>query len=593
MVSPVGRRWSICWQLIGVLGVVWSTWAYAERPTAPHLLPEKTLVYVRVADSQEAIGAFQKTSLGRILRDEQVRPLIGKLYQSAEDAYKQIEDRVGLTLDELLQLPQGEACFAVVEAPQGPPVLMLLVDVRDKMPLAEKLLARFFEELGAQGIDLRVESYDGTDITVLTGRQGNSACLFSRDGTVVMTTSVELAKEVLDLWSGGGDVRTLADNPAFAAIMQQSVGTKEERPQLSWFIDPIGLYRNIARGNITLQAGIAFLNPLGLDAVEGIGGSFIMAADEFDTISHIHVLVRSPRRAIPKMLALYQGDNEPERWVPQDIVTYMTLHWDVKTTMSELAKLYDVIRLQEGAFSQLVQDRLSTPLGIDVQTELIPLIEGRISMLTMVERPVRLNSQVTLFAVKVKDVQKGQELLEKVVSKFQDTFEPKSFGATTYYRIRVPERPNRDVDPEMIRRPEPALALIDDYLVVSDSARFIERCLTIHGTSGNSLAEDEQYKLVAARMRRHLGGRTPAMMIFTRPEESMRMLYDLATADATRQRLTRAAQANAFFRTLDDALQEHPLPPFSVLSQYLAPAGAVMISDETGFHYVSFSLKRD
>jgi hypothetical protein len=293
------------------------------------------------------------------------------------------------------------------------------------------------------------------------------------------------------------------------------------------------------------------------------------------------------------MLALYQGDNEPERWVPQDIVTYMTLHWDVKTTMSELAKLYDVIRLQEGAFAQLVQDRLSTPLGIDVQTELIPLIEGRISMLTMVERPVRLNSQVTLFAVKVKDVQKCQELLEKVVSKFQDTFEPKSFGSTTYYRIRVPERPNRDVDPEMIRRPEPALALIDDYLVVSDSARFIERCLTIHGTSGNSLAEDEQYKLVASRMRRHLGGRTPAMMIFTRPEESMRMLYELATADATRQRLTRAAENNAFFRTLDDALQEHPLPPFSVLSQYLAPAGAVMISDETGFHYVSFSLKRD
>jgi hypothetical protein len=574
----------VAWGVMLVAAKVW-----AERPTAPHMLPEKTLFYVRVADAQEALAAFQQTSIGRILQDEQVRPLVQKLYQSASEAYQQIEDRVGLSLDELLQLPQGELCFAFVESPEGPLVPVLFFDVRDKMPLADRLMARIFEQLGERGVPVRVESYQGTDISVL-GNQSDAVCLFAREGTVVVSSNLELSKQFIDLWGGSSEFRTLADNPAFAAIMQQSVGTKQERPQLSWFLDAVGLFRNVGRGNLTMQVAISLLNPLGLDGVEGMGGSLIMTTEDFDTIGHFHILVRSPRRGIPKMLALVSGDNEPEPWVPQDIVSYMTLHWDVKTTIAELTSLYDLIRLQDGAFAQLVQERVSTPLGVDVLSEVVPLLEGRITMVTGMERPVRLNSQVTLVGIKLRDAAKGQEILNKIVEKFPQAFEKETFGTHTIWRIR-PQGAQPDFEANNLRRPEPALAMLEDYVVITDSVQFLKKCLGTTASGGQTLAQDAQFRLVSSRMREHIAGRTPAMVIFSKPEESMRALYELATAETTRSALSRAATNNPFFRTLDNALQEHPLPPFSEIQKYLAPAGAVMVSDETGFHYIGFGLR--
>ncbi len=594
MVSRQLLKHIFCSISVSLLAVVVGPTVDAERPTAPYLLPEKTLAYVRVASFPETIEAFRKTSLGRILQDEQVRPLVNRLYQSASEAFDQIKDRVGLSLDELLQLAQGEACVALVENPQGPPVVVLLFDAGEKMPFAEKLLGRLFEELGGRGALMQIEEHSGTKITYFPNLLGNAPlCVLDRDGTIVLTSNLDLAKQMLDLWPGGQDVRTLADNPAFAAVMKQSVGTQDEKPQVSWFVDPIGIFRNVARGNVSLQLGLTLLTPLGLDGVEGIGGSWIMATEQFDSISHTHLLVRSPRRAIPKMIAFVAGDNEPEPWVPKDVVSYATLHWDFQTTLNELRSIYDLIQLQEGAFSSLLQERVSARIGIDVEKELVSLLEGRVTFAAMIERPVRLNSQVTVVGIKVKDVSKAEALLGKLVGRFPEAFEKQPRGTTTVYRIRVPNRQPPDVDPQTLRVPEPALVVVGDYVLISDSVKALQQCLAAQQNPGQSLADDLEYKLVASRISRHVGGRTPAMITFARPEESMRLLYELATAESSRNRLSRAAQDSAFFRAIDSALQEHPLPPFSVIAQYLAPAGGVLVSDETGFHYVAFALKRE
>jgi hypothetical protein len=50
---------------------------------------------------------------------------------------------------------------------------------------------------------------------------------------------------------------------------------------------------------------------------------------------------------------------------------------------------------------------------------------------------------------------------------------------------------------------------------------------------------------------------------------------------------------NPLFKSLDQALKDNPLPPFSVLAQYLSPGGGMMVNDETGIHYSTFTLKRE
>jgi len=82
------------------------------------------------------------------------------------------------------------------------------------------------------------------------------------------------------------------------------------------------------------------------------------------------------------------------------------------------------------------------------------------------------------------------------------------------------------------------------------------------------------------------------MITFEQPEEGMRFLYDLVASDQTRDALARQAETNDFFKGIQGTLTDNPLPPFAVLSKYLAPGGSVLTDDDTGIHYMSFSLRR-
>jgi hypothetical protein len=82
------------------------------------------------------------------------------------------------------------------------------------------------------------------------------------------------------------------------------------------------------------------------------------------------------------------------------------------------------------------------------------------------------------------------------------------------------------------------------------------------------------------------------MLSFNRPEEGMRMIYDLAKAENTKEFLNSRGEENSFLKSVNKAMEDNPLPPFAVIAQYLAPGGGFLSSDETGFHYASFQMKR-
>ena len=72
-----------------------------------------------------------------------------------------------------------------------------------------------------------------------------------------------------------------------------------------------------------------------------------------------------------------------------------------------------------------------------------------------------------------------------------------------------------------------------------------------------------------------------------------RWLYELAAPKQTRETLGQQAENSRLFKALDTALKENPLPPFAVLRRYLAPGGAVVVDDQTGLHYMAFTLRRE
>ena len=82
--------------------------AWAQRPTAPKLFSQKTLAYARVDDTRELKAKLAQTSGGKLSQDPQLKPILGSFYSTFSTLVQGMQDAIGVNLDELLSIPNGE-----------------------------------------------------------------------------------------------------------------------------------------------------------------------------------------------------------------------------------------------------------------------------------------------------------------------------------------------------------------------------------------------------------------------------------------------------------------------------------------------------
>jgi hypothetical protein len=299
------------------------------------------------------------------------------------------------------------------------------------------------------------------------------------------------------------------------------------------------------------------------------------------------VLLESPRAGVVDLIALESGDSNPPAWVPADAASYSSLYWNFERTYDKLERLVDSFQGQ-GAFARAVADRARDRLGVDLRAELLGGLEGRVVLATWIEKPVSLTSQATVVGLRLKDPTAFQTTFEKITSRFAAQLSRQNYGGVSYYELNTAlPNPNGQGEPR-----RPCVGIIGTDLVMADRVTAFQRAVAAAGDPANSLAEALDYKLVASKISRQPGGAAPAMISFNRPEEGMRMVYDLLSSQQTREGMRRFAQQSELLRGLNQALEQNPLPPFAVLQQYLAPGGGLLSDDESGIHYTSFALRR-
>jgi hypothetical protein len=583
------QRTSIRLALAGLALIVAVRPAWAERPSAANLLPENTVAYLSVADTNDLSKRFMQTALGRMSQQEKMKPLVAQVYKDIQELAAPLEEFIGLTLNDLLAVPQGEFTLAVV-APSGEvPAFMGLLDVKEQIVALEVLLEKAEKVLLENEAVKTTEKVGETSIVVykIAGTAQRQVAYFEREGTLVVGTNLRVLKKLLAAWDGDRKA-TLAANKRYTTIVDRCRGTRKDRPQITWFADPRGLFRSLTQNNDALQFGLTLLeDQLGLKGLQAIGGSITLATTDpaapFDSISHVHILLDNPREGALKVFALGSGDAMPEKWVPRDVASYATFHWQLKTTYKELGSIIDTFA-GDGFTAGRVQAGFKQ-IDIDFEKEFLPAIDNRFSHLSWVQKPVTPTSQMQVFGVKLKDGEASRPLLEKAIAKFESRFEKVSSAGGTYYRF-IPAGPDVEGQPP---RPQPCVALLGDYVLVSDRPAVMEHVIKASAGQVESLGGAADYKLIAGQAAKQAGGAPPAMVSFNRPEEGMRFMYDQISGE--RQLLRRAGESNRFVQRVNKALDDNPLPPFETLKTFLAPAGSVLIDEATGIHYIAFGLK--
>lgn len=587
---------SIKIQLAATLLTIFSSpLAFAQRPSAPRLLPNKTLAYLRIDDTRDLKAKMGETGMGKMMADPQIAPILGTFYSTFVGQLQGMQDAIGLNLDELLSVPNGELAVAVV-ATKTEPAFVIMLEAGEEMPALEVLLDRGRQAAENNGGSYAEKEVGKISIRSLGGRRGGEGLHYFIDsGVMVGSNRADYAEQLAMIWTGNGiDHKPLADNRDFTTIMSRCVGTEGERPQVSFFVDPLAIVREAGKnsgGSIALLAG---LKTFGVDGIKGVGGSAIIAPNEFDSIIHGHLLLNANRQGIMKVIRPKAGPTTPEDWVSEQANSYFTMNWELEKTFNAIESLVDTFA-GEGTVENRFVKEANKNLNIDFRNDILALLNDRLTLVQLIVPPKKINSQANVYAVHVKNASRMKtEILPKIIESVKGRGGPeiksKLFGdATVYYLdIQVPNAEERN-----IRIPQPAFCILDDQFVASDSLQAIENVIQFNSSGDGLLSESIEFKLVRDRIKAQLKNSEMSILAYQRPEETMRLMYDLATDPNNIDNLERIAENNPFLLSLITAVRSKKLPPFEVFAKYLAPGGAFIVDEENGIHYTGFSMRRE
>ncbi len=593
-----------------------------RKKKAPELLPDSTLMYFQIDDINELKRKFSESTFGKMIKDEKMRPFVQGMMDVAKESYEDVKGQVAdQELSDLFNLPQGEICFGLVGMERGNPVPIFFIDVDPESETHKKLIERGTELAKEEGATAESEEVEGIKFHTITGSGGDDeqVTYFQHEGTYVFCMDKDILQFVWLKWQDKyeGKQKTLAEHRKFITIMNRCRGTKDAPPEFSFYIDPIDMYKAFTKGNAAARLALAFLPTLGLDGLLAVGGSVIYDEQGYDSIFHGHILLASPRSGIFKMIALKPGVNDPEPWVPQDCISYMTMHWNAKTLYSELTKIVDAFS-NDGAFEEMIDKNINQQLDIDFEEDLIKSLDGRITLVTWSEPPARLNSQSFAISIKIKDMDKFKGVLDKFMDMIEkqdegsleeNRYKGKSFWATSEERKKQREESMREfrerrrrergieddedrVDLE-VREQDPAFMILDEYLIIADSKEFLKHIIEVSRGEKKALAEDEDYKKIIKEMEKLLSSQLPSITFFNRPSEQMRTFFEAAKSENTKALMSRGAEQNKYVQKLKNSFEDSPLPDFEHVKKYFPPAGGFVVSDDSGFHFLAFSLKPD
>ena len=101
----------------------------------------------------------------------------------------------------------------------------------------------------------------------------------------------------------------------------------------------------------------------------------------------------------------------------------------------------------------MMEQRFSTPLGVDFEKQIVPALDGRITYITWFEKPTTQVSGITLVGLKLKDIEPVKKAVENLAKRREQIISKQSYAGKEYYRVNVPVPPlPHRRQPVLIRR---------------------------------------------------------------------------------------------------------------------------------------------
>jgi hypothetical protein len=503
-----------------------------------------------------------------------------------DEASKALKDKVGVTLKELLTLPEGTLSLAVLGKSEGkiPVAVLICADAgknAEKMEAVLTKATKLAQEEAKESAKFKTESFKGLTLHILaTDKENDVPVTWVKSGTVFhISSDPEILKDVLSHADGRED--SLAKSPNYMKVAKK-LG---DGGQASWYLDISGLIKlgvKAAGNNPGAGNPEAMLQILGINGLQAAGGTITFNTGSFDSLTKTYICAPSPVQGILKIFSMPKANLRPEPWVPENVATYQTVSWDLDAAYTAINDLANVF--QPGALN-VFEQQLAGPNGgepFSFQKDLFGPLGDRITFVTDFKKPVKEDSQRLLLAVALEDAKKFQATLNKIISLAGGAPQKRDFQGTTIYDFKLPEMPNQGPN-NPFNGGKISLAIAKDTFFISSEPALLE--MVLRG-GGSSLTDNPEFQ----RVTKDIPSQSSSLS-FAKSEEQARASYDMIKSGSFEKAFQAGQAGGPDMSKLAKLFNKDKLPEFSVFAKYLEQSGGFGVMDDDGMVFTSFSLK--
>lgn len=635
--SRAGGRW--CWTWLGLflLTAMAGPQCLAQeedqlptRPSCNRILPEETMLYFRIRSIPELVELYRQNGLDQMMADERLSTLFGDLYKEVQTEYDaQVKGELDdVELEQFQDLFVGEMCFALVAKRRQPMEGVMILDVKPESDTVDRLFDVAKRRLDEEGRPVETDTEDEIEINIIRTGEDRDIFYFRQQDTLYFATNRDLCAEMIANLKGKPleKTRTFFENRKYRTIMGQCRVDKDHPPMATFFIDPIEIFKAATRGEPFAAVAIGFLPILGLDGLLGVGGAVLPGDKDFVSMSHMHLLMSSPREGLLKAISFRSGAFEIPLSVPEDAGVFMATSFDLPRLYSGIDTIYNAFN-GEGSFEEIVK-RGSEEIGFDIKTDLVDLLTGTVMFVNWADKEsMAFNGASNGYYIEVTDPEKFQATLQILLDRIQAEA-PQSEDAEEFFSKvkrngqeywvadvvrdgmsngrefrrqqleelededeRARRRRGLEFQERFTRTPTPAFGFLDKQFVITDSTELMDHLVdSLQGKSA-SLNESEHYAELRKKAEFLLGGKQPAGIMYNRPINQLSSLWNAITDKQMVETMQEAVQEQPFLSRLVDAYSRNQLPPLEEMSDYFRTSGAIMTDDATGLHFLIFEMK--
>jgi hypothetical protein len=598
-------------------------------------LPPATKGFLSVPDADRLQQDFNKTQLGELINDPDMKTFVEDLVQQFESKLGRTDARLGVKPEDLKDVYGGEVAVATIQ-PGGNPkqhALALIVDVTGHTEQANKLVASVTEKMKAKGAQRTSKSVQGVAMTVFVlpkergETEAEQTVYILHDDFLIATDHEVAAQEILARLLDPKQ-KSLKDDVAYQATLTRCrTAAGDAQPHLRWFVEPFGYVETLrASAGGRKKRGTDLLKVLanqGFSAIQGLGG-FVEFATGENEILHRTSIYAPPVNSTgdrynlaARMLNFPNSEDvAPPAWIPHQTTNYLTLRVKMQDAFEHSKTLIDEVA---GApvFEDIMDSLKNDPNGprVDIRQGLVQHLGERAMFFTDYRLPISTTSERWLLALEVKDPVAVQATLDKAMKADPDAksrvigdhtvweiieqqtpaeVEELNIAGAGFGEFEAEEEQEEDTGPLLSHA---AFTVGFGQLLVASHVDFIEEAIN-RGAGQQALGNTKDFVMVNNALAK-IGAGQDAVRYFTRTDKEYHTTYELIRTGKMPESETLLGSAlNRLFGPdekgvlREQQIRGDKMPDYEKVRTFLGPAGLYVQSEDTGWFVAGCLLKK-